>query len=293
MVGYGPATHTHPATLIIGDPYVMLRKFLPLLLGGLTALFVLAAILPKPQATVIVAAYDLPAGHTLSTADLAERTLPQDAIPAQAITTATTLIGQTLGMARTAGDVITTDHLGQPVTLAPDERALALRVTDSTGLAGLLRPGQQVGVTAVLLDRAHSNAQAKVTVNGLRVLYLPPTFRAAAETDSEQDLSVGGANTLAAPQRREQGVVVVAVPVTPQAVVYEPPTNSQDLTAATRWVNPLELLTALNASPDAVLALFLEPENPAPFATTGLVLSELFQAPEFVKADVTAEGAGQ
>ena len=276
----------------------MLRKFLPFVLAGLTALFVVAALMPKPQATVVVAAYNLPAGHTLIADDLTERALPQDAIPTNAITNTVSLIGKTLNVPRTVGDVMTTEHLGAPVTLAPDERALAIHVTDSTGLAGLLRPGQRVGVAAILLDRTGQGAYSKVTLNALRVLYLPPTFRAPTETDPERD----GANPMGSQSvtqsRRDQGVVVLAVPITLQQIVYEPPmldTHSpESLFSQVRWLNPVELLTALNASPDTVLSLFLEPENPAAFTTTGLNLNALFTTPDFtVEPAPASEGAGQ
>lgn len=271
---------------------------LPLGLAIVAGFFAFAALAPQPQTTIVVAATDLPVGHVLTLDDLTTATRPTEAVAATAITDTAALLGQTLAVPRSAGDVLLPSHLGQPVALLPDERALAVQVNDATGLAGLLKPGQHVGVAAVWLDRNQNNTQAKVALGGLRVLYLPPVFRAAAEPKPETDES-NSPTTLAAtaPQRRDQGVVVLAVPITLQAITYNPPADLQNAdgtlpAAITQYVNPLELLTAINASPDAVLTLYLEPEHPATFATTGLNLNEVFHFPTFVTETVTMTEKG-
>jgi pilus assembly protein CpaB len=272
------------------------KVVLPIVLAVVAGFFAFAALAPQPQATIVVAAADLPAGHTLTAEDLTTATRPAEATVATAFTDTTTLIGQTLSVPRTAGDALLPTHFGQTVALRPDERALAVQVNDATGLAGLLKPGQHVGVAAVFVDRNDANAQAKVALGGLRVLYLPPVFRAASEPKSETDADSGSSSFAATPQRRDQGVVVLAVSITPQTITYNPPSDLKNTdgttpAAVTKIVNPVEFLTMLNAAPDAVLTLYLEPEQPASFTTTGLSLNEIFTFPTFV-TDTVVLGEG-
>lgn len=254
----------------------MLRKLLPLLLAGVTFIFVWLALSPGQQTQIAVAAVDLPAGHVIRAEDVTMRAVPADLVPTNALSATTPLLGQTLAVPRTAGDALLLSHLGQAVTLKPDERALAVRVTDSTGLAGLLQPGQHVGVAAVLFDSFGTGAYSKVTVRGMRVLYVPPAFRAVDDSTQKPSTSSVG------PQRQTQSVVVLAVPVTPQDIVYDaPPSTDPQIvpTPQTHKVNPVELLAALSAAQNAALTLFLEPESPAPFSTTGLYLPDLIVRP--------------
>ncbi len=121
------------------------RGPLPLLLGAATFVVVALLLWPteEPMRTLVVAARDLGAGTLLAT-------LPAAQAPADAVDDPALLAGQTLGVVRFAGEPVTLRHLGETVTLAPDERGIAVRVTADTGLAGLLRPGMQVGVVATL-----------------------------------------------------------------------------------------------------------------------------------------------
>ena len=122
---------------------------------------ILLALWPEPEHTVdiVVAARDLGVGAVLTDADLTLRTLPTDQAPPDTVSDPAPLVGQTLAVARFQGEAVSPKHLGPPVSLGPDERAVAVRVKQDRGLAGLLRPGARVGVVATLpADQAPPDA---------------------------------------------------------------------------------------------------------------------------------------
>ncbi len=244
-----------------------MRKFFPVLLALAAFAFAFLALSPGQKETVAVAARDLPAGHLIEASDLKLVELPKESTPPDAVADILLAVGQTLALPRSEGDVIRASQFGAPITLQADERAIAVSVTDSSGLAGILQPGQRVGVTAVMFDQASGAAYSKVALGGLRVLYQPPAFRAV-----EPDPQSSGAF---APSRDRESVVVLAVPVAPQTVVYDLRDADGNPLAATRTISPLELLAALDVSPNAKLSLFLEPSDATPFISGGLYLPDL------------------
>ncbi len=301
---------------------------LPALLGLLTFGLILLALWPEPEPTVdiVVAARDMGAGTVLAPADLALRTLPADQAPPDAVSDPTELVGHTLAVARFQGEPVSPKHLGPGVSLQPDERAVAVRVKRDRGLAGLLRPGARVGVVATLPD-ADGDLFAKAVIEDLRVLYVSPEFQAKPETPVTAQMTVtdGESSGLtaspgvaaASSKPANEGVILLAAPIEPQAIAYIPITQTlstdtdlilddetarpddqpterpldraafDDLThaiasdfenASVLYVSPVELLAALNAEKDA-LTLYLMPQDAAPLASNGLSLSELLPLP--------------
>ncbi len=258
----------------------MLKKVLPYLLAGVVFLFALALLRPPAQMQVVTAALDLPAGHTLTEGDLTLRSLPAEALPTEGvITDPLQAVGQTLRVDRTAGDVILTTHLGESqVALKADERAVAIHVTDASGMGGVLRPGDLVGVTAVVFQQgmgAESGAFSKATIEGLRVLYVQPSF--VAEDPAQSAVITPDPQTGIAIQRQrsKEGVVILAVPIQAQAVVYDFQSAGIQATNAVRLVNAVELLTALDQSDNARLSLYMMPKDAQAMNTSGLWLPEL------------------
>lgn len=218
------------------------RWTLSIVLGLITGLLLLAALWPKEEKTVsvIVAARDLGAGTTLTQADLTTIKLPLSQAPADLPSDPTALIGQTLAVVRFAGEPVTLRHLGPAVTLAPDERGIAVKVKADTGLAGLLRPGMQVGVIATLSSlETGRDIYAKTVLEGLRVLYVPPDFQArpyapatATATVSRSGASAQSSDRLGLNQGQpastpgssgtvREGVLVLAASTRIQPIVYE------------------------------------------------------------------------
>ncbi len=181
--------------------------------------------------------------------------------------------------------MILQSHLGgEAVNLGPDERAVAVEVTDSAGLAGLLKPGDRVGVTAILTagDFTTQGVFSKAVVENLRVLYIQPSFAAEDPAASAAVVTPDPLTGIAMQRQREkQGVVVLAVPVKAQAVVYDFQSAGLQATAAVRLVNAVELLSALDQADNVKLSLYLMPKDPQPMNTSGLWL------PDLVIRDVT------
>ena len=268
-----------------------MKRLLPAALAALVFVFALLWMQPEELVPLVAAAADLPAGHVLQPADLQLLELPKSLAPEGAFSDPAALIGQRLKIARTAGDLIYPSHLGgEQITLAPDERAVAIRVTDSGGLAGLLKPGDRVGLTAVLADGAGSGTFGKAVIGGLRVLYVSPSFQAEdppAEPDStgqgpsanegtSQD-TFSASNTGSSTQRQDSGTVVLAVPVGARVVRYDWAVFGVDDDA--RLIYAVDLLPALDQAANAKLALYLEPEQPLGFVSSGIYLPDLARTP--------------
>lgn len=125
-----------------------------LLLGALLAAAVLAvagrgaATSPwGPEAPVLVAARDLPAGRALAPGDLEEATWPQRLVPRGAPTSAAAVGGRTLAVGLPAGTPLAPSHLavdGVAADLPADRVAYPLPLTDGTVLAA----GQHVDLVA-------------------------------------------------------------------------------------------------------------------------------------------------
>ncbi len=225
------------------------RWTLPVVLGLITAVLLVAVLWPKeiPKRTVVVAARDLGAGTALVVSDLTTTTLEASQAPADAVADPARLAGQTLAVVRFTGEPVTPRHLGPAVTLAPDERGIAISVKADTGLAGLLRPGMKVGVVATLAATAEAGREvyAKTTLEGLRVLYVSPDFQARPYTPATASATVtksgggaldGGATTTTTSAGSSgavrEGVLVLAAGTQAQPIRYETITDTLKLAAS-------------------------------------------------------------
>ncbi len=301
---------------------------LPLILGVLTAIVLAILLWPteKKPINVIVAARDLGAGQVLTAADLATLPMDPDVAPQDAVTNPEQLIGQTLAVVRFAGEPITPRHLGPAVTLQPNERGVAVRVSKDRGLAGLLRPGMHVGVVATLPDPTGYGKGAifaKATLENLRVLYVPPDFQASASAPVQtasaqvQDGITSNVTVASTPKLANEGVIVLAAPVDPQPILYTPISTTVEITytvatdgtvvdwsppeaapdianASVQWVTPAEFLAGLNAQGKALSLVLMPPEGYNPWLTEGFLSSEVITgtaAPEVM--EVIEVGGGQ
>lgn len=262
----------------------MFKKILPILLAVVVFFAALVLLRPAPSRTVVVAAFDLRAGHTLTTADLSLQAMPANAVAADALMDVNQAIGQTLRIDRGQGDILRISNLGELISLQPDERAVAVRITDATGLAGLLLPGQKVGVVASIPMQSVDvqGTYSKTAIEGLRVMYVDPRFAAAEPTSGMQPvgtpggLMAGGVNLTT--DRAQQGFVVLAVPTRLQTVLYD--FSASGSSSAARQVNVLELLAALSSTVGAEITLYLMPGDEASqFASPGLWLPDLVITP--------------
>jgi pilus assembly protein CpaB len=263
----------------------MIKKVLPIILALVVFAAAFILLQPAPSKTVVVAAYDLNAGHILTEADLQLKAMPADAIAADAITKIADAVGQSLRLDRGAGDILRLSNFGQIVTLQPNERAVAVQVTDASGLAGLLASGQKVGVVATISSQSYDSqgSFSKATIEGLRVLYIDPRFAANADTavgavptPSSSSSLMAGVTT--SQDRAAKGVVVLAVPIELQTVFYD--FSSTGAVSEQRTLNAIELLAALGSTDGAQITLYLMPSEASnDFSSSGLWLPDLIITP--------------
>ncbi len=258
-----------------------MKKFLPIVLAIVVFGVALALNQPEPQVSVVVAAVDLPEGWVLSETDLATKELPKSLAPDGAVSEVQNLVGQRLRVARSAGDPILPSHLGGEVLeLQPNERAVALQVSAAQGLAGLLKPGDRVGLTVIVT--INQQTFAKYLAGNLRVLWVDPAFKRDSgpvpqTTPSGGGLFGGGSSAAAADvEGAARGLVVLAIPVEAQTVVYDFAMLGAE--SESKPVYLVDLLPALTTQ-GAQFGLVLEPEKAQQVQTSGIALQGLAVTP--------------
>lgn len=251
-----------------------MKKILPIVLAVAAFLAVLVLLTPSPQTKVAVAAADLPMGHVIESADMLLKSFPKDVLPEDVVTDPAGVVGLTMLTNRSKGDILRKSSVGvESLALQPDERAVAINVENASGFAGLLRPGDRVGISAVMVvrDQAVEGAYSKAVIENLRVLYLSPEFKAI-----DPAISAGKSGTTAgALERKQSGVVILAVSVKDVTVVYDFSKTEPTLGTKNRSVNAVELLTSLDAAQNAQLYIYLMPMNAKDMITSGLYLPDL------------------
>src|SRR5258707_2586918 len=123
------------------------------LAGGLTLVFLLSL---RANSRVVVANRPIAVGARLADGDSTVKMVRSaDKLP-HAIDAVQNAVGQVISVQRLPGDQITADMLGSEAFsaiaagLPPDHRAVAIKVTRSSGLDGIIRPGDFVTLIAVV-----------------------------------------------------------------------------------------------------------------------------------------------
>ena len=291
-----------------------MKKVFPLVIAAIVFVIALVLLRPAPSRMVVVAAFDLRAGHVLQEADLELMSVPDDVLAVDVLTDKAMLIGQPLRIDRGQGDVIRASQLGNLIAVEVNERAIAVHVTDASGVAGLLVPGQMVGVIASISQQDtnatvssaysadgvypnetvtpsdHSNSDngaylgsgtfSKSTIEGLRVLFIDPRFAANMDANVVSQATPQGAlSGVNTNERAREGTVLLAVPTNLQSIFYD--FGASGGVSQTRSVNALELLAALSGIDSATITLYLMPQTGAEqFTSPGLWLPDLILAPK-------------
>jgi Flp pilus assembly protein CpaB len=262
------------------------RGFLFAGAAGVVTFLLSAAFLAavRASAPTVVAARPLGAGTRLSEADVVVRQIPAAARLPGALSDPKQAVGKVLSFARAEGDQITAAMLGEgaygiAAALSPQTRAVAVKVDQSSGLLGILRPGDRVTVIAVVdpselgfarsalahtaavtgtLEGPPAGPAARVVLSGLKVLLVPSTFRYEEESPAR-----GGPAALA-PLRSlsaQQGVVLLEAPIEPVEA------------APGLRISPVELLALLDAK--ARIHLALEPPEGGAPVSVGVTLERI------------------
>lgn len=130
--------------------------------------------------SVLVAARDIPAGTTLTEADLQARTIPGDLLPDQPLRPGAAILGRTLTGPARRGEVLTDQRILTPsLMLEPGTVAQPVRIADSASVS-LLHAGDRVDVFAAV-TRDQKPLVQRLTRNVL-VLAVP----VPAESGGEQ-----------------------------------------------------------------------------------------------------------
>ncbi len=156
---------------------------------GLLVIALLNGVIRPTQ--VVVAKVAIAPGTVLSEALVELRTIPMGAKPADALTKVEDAVGKILAVGRAPGDLVVSAVLGEvagagiPAELPAGHVALAIHVNLSSGVAGLLRPGQTVTVIGMLTPdviKANNAAvfAAPIAEFGSPTLALTPSFRPTA-----------------------------------------------------------------------------------------------------------------
>jgi Flp pilus assembly protein CpaB len=255
---------------------------------------------------------------TLLTQDLVSvHTLQRGNLPSGTYSNTVDVIGKTLVVARVAGDPITayvvgdaTSASGIPAMLAPNTVAIAVRVDQATGLAGILRPGQTVTIIGIIDPSKITQGQASLVTAAAPDLGLAPTLSPDQHASGAQST----ANPTPAPTATQQPLLSPAarvavsglkVLVVPQSFRYEEVSPSSSggylparTTSASQTDNvillqasilPTEIAPGESASPAEVLALLndvatihmvLEPASGVKFNVNapGVDLAKLYEA---------------
>jgi pilus assembly protein CpaB len=136
---------------------------------------------PAPLVGYFVAARPLPRGTLAREEDFAVRSVPSDSVPTQAIRdTPDARIGLRGSLVRKfldAGSPVTSQDLSHPgflaSVLAPDSRAISIKVDAESSVSGLIRPGDYVDVVSTQViekaDLAHGTLSETVLHN-VRIL---------------------------------------------------------------------------------------------------------------------------
>ena len=239
----------------------------------------------RPRSPMVVAARDLGAGTVLDpAADLVVTQVPTDEISPGAVADPEELSDQALRVVRFQGEVVTRDMMGTRITLAAHEKAIAVPLTDVAGLAGLVEPGQEVGLMAVVIDEQSNTKDVvvKYLMDGLKVIWLSPDFRVrpgaepgAERRGSDQGLALLAVSTHPAPilYARQSDLYARALDLlTDEQKVQEGITpefiDSLRRSPDVIWSIPFEILTAVSATGTA-FRLVLEPEDAVRTITPG------------------------
>ena len=258
-----------------------IKKTIPIIAAIFVA-FVAISLLGAREAEkseVVALNRSLPPGHTIIEADITFSEMPVANLPADVIADPAQALGGVLRVSRSEGDFLAASHLGGDVLeLAPDERAVTIEVGDSAGLAGQLKPGDFIGVTAILTENDFT--YAKVAAEGLKVLSISPEFQAidpaAYQGSTAQDEDSFG-KVDAAPERSAKGTITLAVPVDAVVVAYD--FFAYGAEDEYLLVNVIELLQALDQDNRVSFSLYLMPDDARAFKTAGIFLQNLIVTP--------------
>lgn len=172
--------------------------------------------------TVLVASASFPEGHRLGADDVESRDMPASAIPADVFTSVDSIVGRVTRVPVFRGETMVLGRLapsgsgaGLEVRITPGKRAMAVRIDDVAGLAGLVQPDSRVDVLVTVGDGMDAPPHSRVIMHNMRVL------------------SVGAETERASATRNDGAPVAQAAALASTATLEVTPSEAEQLALAT------------------------------------------------------------
>lgn len=126
---------------------------------------------------VVVAAQDIPEGSAIDRVLVTSALWPTQAVPTGAYTSIDSVVGRVVRVNVFAGEAIVPGRLapvgtgpGLELKIPPGERAMAIRINDVAGIAGMIQPNSRVDILVNISDPTSNKQVAKLFMENMRVL---------------------------------------------------------------------------------------------------------------------------
>ncbi len=169
------------------DPRALIGVFLTLAALAGSVSFWVGSSEARP---VVIATRDLPVGATLHSSDLAvayvrmEDNLFRAALPADALEG---LVGRQLGEPIHAQQVLAREQVAERLALGPEQVAMTIPARPDSAVDGRLRPGDAVQVLVTVVDKARSEAHARMVLERVQVYSVGREQSLSSSTSADGD----------------------------------------------------------------------------------------------------------
>ncbi|MFO7529721.1 MAG: Flp pilus assembly protein CpaB [Marinobacter sp.] len=130
---------------------------------------------------VVVAALQIPFGKKVEASDLKVATMPKAMVPSSALTEAKEIEGSVATTTIYPGEMILKEKVAAfgggsalSAVIAPNKRAVTVRVNDVIGVAGFLMPGNRVDIVAAKRN-GNRNYESRTLLENVKVLAVDQT----------------------------------------------------------------------------------------------------------------------
>ena len=215
---------------------------------------------------VVVANRDIPEGQQLERRDLETAVWPAASVPAGAFASGDSLVGRVTRVSVFTGEPIVPGRLapvgtsaGIEVKITPGKRAMAIRIDEVAGMAGLIAPNSRVDIMVSMRDESSGSQSgkrvAKLFMENMRVLSVgTQVYR----DESGKPIRAASATLEVTPEEAERLAIAVGTGAI-QLVLrgYGDPDSIK-----TRGATSSDVLSQLRTAP-AVVIPALDPPAPA------------------------------